>query len=74
MINIFFCLGSKQLSVGAIVWKSTYITIGISPFDLKLSLKVIKFLLLKLQIMQGIPVQFSMCLFCLSALAKNLPQ
>ena len=42
------CSGSKQLSVGTVVSKSNYIVIGISPFDLKLSSEMTKFLLLKL--------------------------
>ena len=70
----FFCSGSKQLPVGAVVSKSKYIAIGISPFDLKLFSKVVKFFLMKLYIMPGTLMQFSMCLLCLFALAKNLPQ
>ena len=64
------CSGSKQLSVGAVVSKSNYIAIGISPFDLKLSSEMTKFLLLKLWIIPGTPEQFSICLFCLSACKK----
>ena len=47
MTNIFFCSGSKQLSVAAVVSKSKYNVIGRSPLDLKLSSKAIKFLLVK---------------------------
>ena len=48
MANIFFCSGSKQLPVGAVVWNSKCNVIGRASVDLKLSSKVIKFLLLKL--------------------------
>ena len=62
-----------MLSVGAVVSKSKYIAKGKSPFESKLSSKLIKFLLLKLYIAPRILAQFSVFL-CLSGHFKKFLQ
>ena len=71
MTNILFCSGLKQLSVGAVVSKSKYIAIGISPFDLKLSSNV--FIVEIINYTRDTGAVFTV-FFCLSALAKSLSQ